>query len=202
MRWQCEIRGLTPMIHNCGMSGLDKRSEVSVEITAITDKATKARTASDENRLIHLSALRAMYQGPDGMPTIPTAVIRAVLEGGARKIKEGPRVRGGLYVESVRFDYDHALGSTPDEIANAVAFTVPVRQGQARIQRTRALFDPWAAGFVVDGDSDLVDATSIARWLDIGGRRVGIGDWRPESSGNYGRFETLSIEPLDDAATA
>ncbi len=41
MRWQCEIRGLTPMIHNCGMSGLDKRSEVSVEITAITDKATK-----------------------------------------------------------------------------------------------------------------------------------------------------------------
>ena len=55
--------------------------------------------------------------------------------------------------------------------------------------RTRPLFEPpWAAEFRVDYDPDLVDKSLLENWLDIAGRRIGLGDWRPEKSGMYGRF--------------
>ena len=62
--------------------------------------------------------------------------------------------------------------------------------------RTRARFDQWAATILVEVDPELVDRDQLLRWLDIGGRRVGVGDWRPEKSGQYGRYEVEDIEPL------
>lgn len=29
-----------------------------------------------------------------------------------------------------------------------------------------------------------------------GQKPIGLGDWRPEKSGTFGRFETVSIEPI------
>ena len=56
--------------------------------------------------------------------------------------------------------------------------------------RTRPKFDPpWAAEFRVEYDPELVDKMQLENWLDIAGRRIGLGDWRPEKSGMYkGRF--------------
>lgn len=69
---------------------------------------------------------------------------------------------------------------------------------QSRIERTRAKFDEWSVTFRVDIDPELVDEKKLASWLDIAGRRIGLGDWRPEKSGTFGRFETVSIEPIGD----
>ena len=41
--------------------------------------------------------------------------------------------------------------------------------------------DDWKATFTVDIDDDLVDEDQLATWLDIGGHRIGLGDWRPQS---------------------
>ena len=39
------------------------------------------------------------------------------------------------------------------------------------------------------------DKLHLEKWLDIGGQRIGLGDWRPgKSGGDYGRFELVSIE--------
>ena len=37
-------------------------------------------------------------------------------------------------------------------------------------------------------------------WLALGGRRVGLGDWRPQTSGHYGRFDVKEVSELPDAA--
>ena len=50
--------------------------------------------------------------------------------------------------------------------------------------------------FTVEVDDELVDQDRLATWLDIGGRRIGLGDWRPEKSGHYGRFETVAIKAI------
>ena len=47
--------------------------------------------------------------------------------------------------------------------------------------------------FRYEVDDELVDQTQLETWLDIAGRRIGLGDWRPAKSGHFGRFETLSI---------
>ena len=67
-----------------------------------------------------------------------------------------------------------------------------------RILRTRAMFDvPWGCRFTLDCDDELVEKQMLERWLDIAGRRIGLGDWRPEKSGDYGRFETVRIEEVN-----
>lgn len=72
-------------------------------------------------------------------------------------------------------------------------FTTGVVVQRNRILRTRAKLDEWAATFTVEVDDELVDERQLAPWLDIAGRRIDLGDWRPEKSGHGGRFETESI---------
>ena len=55
---------------------------------------------------------------------------------------------------------------------------------------TRAMFDvPWSCEFESDTDPELVDAGQVERWLDIAGRHIGFGGWRPDKSRQYGHFE-------------
>ncbi len=65
----------------------------------------------------------------------------------------------------------------------------------------RAKFDcPWSVVGVADVDPELVDRAQLTAWLATGGRRVGLGDWRPEKSGHYGRFNVEKVLELADAA--
>ena len=122
---------------------------------------------------------------------------RAVIENGARKLKQGPQVREGLIVEKTeKFQYDKKLGKTVEEVGEKAQFTVGVVVQRARILRTRAKFDEWACTFVVEVDDELVDKPQLEQWLDIGGRRIGLGDWRPQKSGHYGRFEVKEIKAI------
>ena len=70
-----------------------------------------------------------------------------------------------------------------------------------RILRTRAMFKcPWSVVGVADVDPELVDKDKLTAWLALCGRRVGLGDWRPEKSGYYGRFDVEEVTELPDAA--
>ena len=95
------------------------------------------------------------------------------------------------------FDYDtDALGKHADEVAKRAQFVTGVVVQRQRVLRTRAKFDDWAITFTVEVDEELVDRQQLTTWLDIAGRRLGLGDWRPQKSGHYGRFETASIDEL------
>ena len=137
------------------------------------------------------------------MPTIPASAVRANIEISARKLRQGPQVREGLIVsEVVSFDYDtEKYGTTINELRSTTQFTVPVKVQRNMIFRTRARFElPWALTFRVDVDDELVDQEQLRTWLDIGGRRIGLGDWRPEKSGIHGRYKLQSIKELSEEA--
>ena len=194
MLYDIRINGEAPIIHHSA-GGLDALSEISREISQITRKRGSNRTEADEERLRQLETIRSLWLDESNRPTIPASAVRAVVETGARKLKQGPQVREGLMVMATSFTYDHErYGDTLEELAKTVQFTVPVRVGQSRLLRTRAKFDcPWSCDFTVDVDDELVDRESLDRWLDIAGRRIGLGDWRPEKSGTYGRFSVSEI---------
>ena len=121
-----------------------------------------------------------------------------MIETGARKLKQGPQVREGLIVDLIgEFIYDKAMGTAVEELGESAQFTVGVVVQRARILRTRAKFDDWGLRFVLECDDELIDREQLAAWLDIAGRRIGLGDWRPEKSGDYGRFEVVSIKGRD-----
>ena len=199
MRYRIKISGTSPLITHNGAAGLDTRSAANIEKAQIAKKRGSNRTEADEDRLRELDCLTSLYLDGSGAATFPEAALRANIEGAARKFKQGPQVREGLIVERVEaFDYDReTLGSTAAELAKSAQFTVGVVVQRSRVLRTRAMFDTWAITFTVEVDAELVDQQQLLTWLDVGGRRLGLGDWRPERSGHYGRYEVTEIDTID-----
>ncbi len=170
-----------------------------MERAAIARKRAGSRTAGDELRLRELECLVSLWLDDEGRPTVPASAVRAVIEAGARKLRQGPLVREGLRVVSVDgFGYDQdRYGCSLERLGITTQFTAAVVVQRARILRTRAKFDvPWSLGFTVEADPELVGDQELARWLEIAGSRVGLGDWRPEKSGTYGRFRLGGIEEV------
>lgn len=195
--YDATIRGLEPLIQHSS-AGMDPRSPISLRVAEITRKKGSDRTESDELLLRELECQRSLWLDHAGNPTIPPAAIRSMIERAARKYRQGPQVREGLVIRQTRFDYDRdKLGTTAEELGRTAQFTVPVKVGQSRILRTRAMFPEWGASFVVDADDELVDQEKLRTWLDIAGRRIGLGDWRPEKSGMYGVFELVALEQCE-----
>ena len=197
MRYQCTLTGISPIIMHNGAAGLDTRSPAKLEIATISKKRGSNRTEADDLRLIELECINGLYLDGDGAPTVPASAVRACIEAAARKVKQGPFVREGLIVESVAFSYDtKRYGKTVDEIAKSAKFSVPVVVQRARIMRTRPKFDcPWTITAVVDCDDELVDRPMLTAWAATAGQRIGLCDWRPACSGQYGRF-TTEVKPI------
>ena len=199
MQYRITVSGVSPIIHHNGAAGLDTRSPVSREIAAIATKRGGNRTAADDERLRELEAQRALWLDESGAPAIPATAIRATIEGGARKRKQGPQVRGGLIVLSTTFNYDREkYGTCVEKLGRSTQYTVPVVVQRNRILRTRAKFDtPWSCTFELDVDDEQIDQSHLLEWLDIAGRQIGLGDWRPEKSGMFGRFTEPEIEKAE-----
>ena len=195
MMFNVEIRGVRPIIHHSG-EGLDHKHPANIEKTELARKRASNRTEADESRIAELECQLALWLDEEGRPTIPAAALRSCIETAARKLKQGPQVREGLTVSEVKeFFYDRdRYGDTLEELATSTQYRTGVVVQRQRVLRTRAKFDlPWGCRFVVDCDDELVDRQQLEAWLDIAGRRIGLGDWRPEKSGDYGRFETVGI---------
>ena len=192
MEYDINIIGVSPIIHHSGSAGLDVRSPANVEKAEIAKKRGANRTITDDQRLQELECQTSLWLDESGAPTIPASAIRACIETGARKLKQGPQVREGMIVlGDGEFEYDREkYGTSIEELGQKAQFTVGVVVQRSRILRTRARFGlPWSCLFRIECDDELIDQEQLASWLDIAGRRIGLGDWRPEKSGIYGRFE-------------
>ncbi len=48
-----------------------------------------------------------------------------------------------------------------------------------------------------------MDREKLTAWLALGGRRIGLGDWRPEKQGGvFGRFDVEEVTELAGGAAA
>ena len=195
MFYAVEISGIRPIIMHSGR-GLDPKLPANIEKAEIVKRKGSNRTASDDARVAELECQLSLWliEGTE-TPTIPSPALRSCIETAARKLRQGPDVREGLVISVDDFTYDRErYGVSLEELGKSSQFTTGVVVQRSRILRTRAMFEqPWGCRFTLDCDDELIDRERIERWLDIAGRRIGLGDWRPEKSGDHGRFETVSI---------
>ena len=198
MRYLIEVEGATPIVMRSAR-GIDPESPERQEIAEITAKRGNNKTTIDTRRVAALECQLALWLDDEDKPTIPPFAFRACIERASRKLKEGTLVREGLIIESCQFTYDtEKYGTSLQELVKTTQFRVPVVVQRSRIIRTRAKFDDWSAMFVADTDEELIDSVKLESWLRIAGMRVGIGDWRPDKSGHYGRFSTTRIEEISE----
>ena len=82
---------------------------------------------------------------------------------------------------------------TPDELLPIIGSTPELHESTVRIGqgtgdlRYRGIFRDWSVEIpiLITG---AISVESVANLFKIGGNCVGIGDWRPETNGQYGRF--------------
>jgi hypothetical protein len=74
-----------------------------------------------------------------------------------------------------------------------------VRVGQGTDLRYRGEFSEWSAELVITYVTSTLSQQSVLSLIDAGGMGVGVGEWRPQRSGEYGTYmvdQTKNIEVI------
>jgi hypothetical protein len=171
------------MLHHNGQL-IDPLNPYSKALKKITSKKTK--TDADHEEMAHIEFLGSLYIGEDGAPIIPQEMMQAMLVCAAKKFKEGPQAKSGMYVKDhSKLLYDGP--QSPEELYNDERFVDKrhVRIGQQSIMRTRPILHEWEAFTTIVFEDTIVNEDRIDEWMTTAGRIVGLGEMRPR----YGRFE-------------
>lgn len=63
--------------------------------------------------------------------------------------------------------------------------------------RYRGQFDPWGVRLRVEVNTAVMSAEQLVNLFSLAGFAVGVGEWRPERDGGYGRFRVASAGELE-----
>lgn len=182
------ISGLTPML----MHRWAEASESEESTRAVHVQRRDPRTEAE----------KVVYRRPDGGIYFPGAAIARMLrEAGGSHKQRGSR-------KSLKFVIPAAVIVQDDEIplldvdgniiktfeVDSRPVTIPATKG--RIMRHRPRFNAWGAEIDIGIDTGMIDSDTVMQLLAEGGTRLGIGDFRPEKGGPFGRFSVVGWAEL------
>lgn len=185
-----------------GLSGLIMHSDTladplhpaSKEMKAISGK--KKKTDDDHLAMSQTEWKYGMYHDETEGPYIPGSMVKAVLIAGATKFKAGPKMKGGVLVNGskCKLEYDGPRDTKGMWDDGRFAYRKTVVVSRARVMRTRPIFPQWS--FVADlaYDTEVMDKAEIVRAAQLAGQLCGIGDYRVEKGGEFGRFEVQEVK--------
>jgi hypothetical protein len=176
--YDVRIEGIYPLI--CNRFHEEAQAEATQGIHSRGEKPSPEEDA--ENRL---------YKGPTGEVYFPAENLRQSFILAASRHKIGRR--------AATMDAAAALAVSPDAPTligswhvDSRAVVIPSTKG--RILRHRPMFDKWAIEFRLEVNVDLFDPVLARRVVDDAGAYVGIGDFRPQRRGPYGKFHVTRWE--------
>lgn len=180
------IRGTSPLITH-------KWSEKSK--TMIREKQAGKKTKTREKRDPQQEAMDACYRTEDGSYGFPGLALKASMIGAAHKDIgiEKTLVRKALFLRID--DEDKVL---PMECGDPVIRedTVRVGAGSADL-RYRPMWSDWRVRVEFEMDAEMLNKDDVVTLVNRAGFGVGIGEWRPEKGGEYGRFEIDPTEKIE-----
>lgn len=185
--------GVEPLLmHNARLS--DPLDEIAKKMKAVSGKRKKSDDDHAEmGRLEHMGGL---YLDAEFGPFIPGQNFERMLVDAAKKVKLGTALKSALIVET---NVNALIYKGPRTVAELWADSNFVHRssakvGTSRVQRTRPMFRQWEVS--ADGylDTEQINPAELEQIVDIGGRLIGLGDWRPR----FGRFAG-TLDMLDAA---
>lgn len=140
--------------------------------------AKKGREAKDPQRDFEES----IYHHPDGGYGFPSIAFKCAAVDACR-FTDGTKMtvaRGAFHVEG---EYVAIKGGKPEPREDMVR----VGMGTADI-RYRAEFKEWSADIPIAYNKHALSREQIVNLFNLAGFGVGVGEWRPEKNGQFGRF--------------
>ena len=187
-----ECTGVSPLLMHSDRAS-DPLSREAQWLSEIAGKRQK--TVADLVELARREFHCSLYLDPAGRPTIPIDNVHSCFYAAAKRRKEGPLFSGSFTVSSARFEYDgpgepDALWKEQDKFVDRRS----VKVGTSRVIRTRAIFPAWSLAITAEHDPEVANLFNIRLWAEIAGGRIGLGDYRPQRGGLFGRFEAKTTD--------
>lgn len=95
-----------------------------------------------------------------------------------------------------------------DEMAEIISQAPAMREDVTRVGmgvadlRYRGQFDKWGAKVKVQINTAVISAEQVVALFNLAGFAVGVGEWRPERDGLFGRFRVASAGELEGLVNA
>lgn len=144
--------------------------------------ATKGREAKDPEQ----DFKDCIYHHPDGGYGFPSVAFKNAAVSACR-FTDGTKMtvaRGAFHVEGEFVKIDNAEPIPREDM-------VRVGMGTADI-RYRAEFQNWTAKVRISFNKRALSAEQIINLFNLAGFGVGVGEWRPEKDGQFGRFHVAT----------
>ena len=172
------IRGVSPLIQNAW----DEKALEMIRMTAMERKKRK-KPARDPDK----EAESKSHRTADKEYGIPLLALKASMIGAAHKNLgiEKTMVRKAFFIP----DPD-GTGILPMECNEPIVREDIVRVGMGQTDlRYRPEFRNWRVSVTAHIDTEILEKNDVINLVNRAGFGVGIGEWRPEKGGDFGRYE-------------
>ena len=189
------IEGVSPLLCN----------RFTEEAKEAATAGSKAAAAAGEKGSPREQSEKKLYKDASGKLIIPSAnLLSCVVEGGkffkAGKNKvttlKNSLIPACVFINEPAIPLLSAEGWCVDDrvVRN------PATGG--RFVTYRPIFTDWALEFCLELDEELMTAKLLREIFDAAGKRVGLGDFRPDRKGSMGRFVVTHWETKDGVSAA
>ena len=181
------IEGVTPLLMNRFTEDNEVKVTSGVSGTMVGNKGTPREQAA-----------KTAYMDNDGMLYVPGPnVFRSIIEAGkyhkAGKSKvttqKSSMIPAGISLNDVVL----GLGTSEFEV-DSRSVVIPSTGG--RIMKHRARLDTWKLTFTLEIDEIMFGVTFVRQLVDDAGKRIGLGDYRPDRKGPFGKFFVTNWKEL------
>lgn len=174
-RLEIDIRGLAPLICHRWSEKAKKQ---------MLDKQTKAAKLAKEAKDPEADFRSSLYPYPGGGYGFPSVAFKdAAVRAGTYADMKMTFLRGAFHVEGDLVK----IGGDPHSRQDMVR----VGMGTADI-RYRAEFTNWTTKLPIIFNARAISIDQVVNLLNLAGFSVGVGEWRPERDGQFGRFEVAA----------
>lgn len=158
---------------------------------------TRGSSAAQDKGTPREIAEAKIYRGLDGAAIIPQPnLLRCLVEGGRfHKIGKSQvtTARSSMLFSCLDIEGSEVpIVSKEDWRVDTRAVRIPSTGG--RILAHRPMFDDWSLSFTAVLDTAILGPKLLRQIIDDAGSRVGLGDFRPQCKGPFGRFKVARWE--------
>jgi hypothetical protein len=147
--------------------------------------------------------LHKLHTDQRGEIFIPPTSFKKLLDATALYLKEQIPGRGKEtytkhFVQAVICPEPISLGITSDKVHIQRVFTwsQPTKRSGGRVWKLFPRIDTWEGALQIVCVDDILTLDVVERHLRIGGQITGIGVWRPQNGGMWGKFQVLDIQEV------
>jgi hypothetical protein len=178
-----KVTGVSPLLQNNASSISDPKD---------TSKAENKKVYTPEG-----DAAKAAYKNEDGTFYISTDAFRKAMITACSGRKIGKIAANKLFRSAIFPVEERLTILDPENMKPVKKYEIDTRGVvvmKARVPRSRPIFRKWCVLIDFEVDDEQLQTSHIEQILNIAGKVVGVGDFRVEKNGKFGRFAAEQLQ--------